>query len=146
MDWVVEKATELGVVRIVPIVTRYTVAKGDHAERWRRIALAAAKQCGRTRMPAVDAPRPIATVLGEAWPGLRLVAWEEEHAARLADLPAAADAVTMLIGPEGGLDATEVAAARAAGFTTVTLGRRVLRADTAAVVAMTLCQQRWGDG
>ena len=52
----------------------------------------------------------------------------------------------MLIGPEGGLDAGEVDAARAAGFTTVSLGRRVLRADTAALVAIALCQQRWGDG
>lgn len=146
MDWVVEKATELGVTRIAPVVTRYTVARGDHTDRWRRIALAAAKQCGRTRIPAVDAPRPIADVLGEAWPGLRLVAWEEEHAARLTDLPDTTQAVTLLIGPEGGLHADEVDAARAAGFTTVTLGRRVLRADTAAVVAVALCQQRWGDG
>jgi 16S rRNA (uracil1498-N3)-methyltransferase len=146
MDWVVEKATELGVVRIAPLITRYTVALGNHAERWRRIALAAAKQCGRTRIPTVDAPRPLAAVLGDTWPGLRLVAWEEEHAARFADLPDVASAVTLLIGPEGGLDAAEVAAARAAGFTTVTLGHRVLRADTAAVVAMALCQQRWGDG
>ena len=146
MDWVVEKATELGVVRIAPVVTRYTVARGDHAERWRRIALAAAKQCGRTRIPAVDPPRPLADVVAERWPGLRLVAWEEERAARFADLPDAARFVTMLVGPEGGLEGAEVDAARAAGFTTVTLGRRVLRADTAALVAMTLCQQRWGDG
>jgi 16S rRNA (uracil1498-N3)-methyltransferase len=146
MDWVVEKATELGVARIAPVVTRFSVARGDHAERWRRIATAAAKQCGRTRIPAVDAPRPIAAVVAETSPGLRLVAWEEERAARLADLPDGARAVTMLIGPEGGLHADEVDAARAAGFTTVTLGRRVLRADTASVVAVALCQQRWGDG
>lgn len=146
MDWVVEKATELGVVRIAPMVTRHTVARGNQTERWRRIALAAAKQCGRTRIPAVDSPRPVAAILGDAWPGLRLVAWEEERAARLDDLPRVAAAVTVLIGPEGGLDAAEIATARAAGFTTVTLGQRVLRADTAAVVAMALCQQRWGDG
>lgn len=146
MDWVVEKATELGVVRIAPVVTRYTVARGDHTARWRRIALAAAKQCGRTRIPAVDAPRPLDDVVGEPWPGLRLVAWEEERAARLADLPDAARAVVLLVGPEGGLEVAEVDAARAAGFTTVSLGRRVLRADTAAVVATALCQQRWGDG
>jgi len=146
MDWVVEKATELGVARIAPVVTRFSVARGDHAERWRRIATAAAKQCGRTRIPAVDAARPLDVALADTWPGLRLVAWEEEQAAKLADLPDAANAAVMLIGPEGGLDASEVDAARAAGFTTVSLGRRVLRADTAALVAIALCQQRWGDG
>ena len=146
MDWVVEKATELGVARIAPVVTRFSVARGDHHERWRRIATAAAKQCGRTRIPAVDAARPLDVALRADWPGLRLVAWEEEQAAKLADLPAKTSAAVMLIGPEGGLDAAEVDAARAAGFTTVSLGRRVLRADTAALVAIALCQQRWGDG
>jgi 16S rRNA (uracil1498-N3)-methyltransferase len=65
---------------------------------------------------------------------------------RLTDLPSAAGAVTIAIGPEGGFHADEVAAARASGFTTVSLGRRVLRAETAALVALALCQHRWGDG
>jgi 16S rRNA (uracil1498-N3)-methyltransferase len=146
MDWVVEKATELGVARIAPAVTRYTVADKGTVERWRRIALAAAKQCGRTRIPTVDAPRPVAELWTAAWPGLRLVAWEDEAAVRLTDLPSAAAAVTVAIGPEGGFHADEVAAARANGFATVSLGRRVLRAETAAVVALALCQHRWGDG
>jgi 16S rRNA (uracil1498-N3)-methyltransferase len=146
MDWIVEKATELGVVHLAPVVTRHTVARGDHVERWRRIARAAAKQCGRTRIPTVDPPRKLADALVAGWPGLRLLAWEDEPAVRLADLPARADAVTVLIGPEGGFAGAEVAAARAAGFTTIRLGRRVLRAETAAVVATALCQQRWGDG
>jgi 16S rRNA (uracil1498-N3)-methyltransferase len=146
MDWVVEKATELGVSRIAPVVTRYTVGRGEPVERWRRIALAAAKQCGRTRIPAVEAPRPLATALAGAWPGLRLIAWEDETSIRLSDLAERTPAVTMLIGPEGGFDAAEVEAARAAGFSTIRLGRRVLRAETAAVVATALCQQRWGDG
>jgi 16S rRNA (uracil1498-N3)-methyltransferase len=145
MDWVVEKATELGVARIAPVVTRFTVARGDHVERWRRIALAAAKQCGRTRLPVVEAPRPLADAVGDAWPGLRLMAWEDEDAVRLTDLPSAASAVCVLVGPEGGFDAAEVATARAAGFRTVTLGRRVLRAETASVTVVALCQHRWGD-
>lgn len=146
MDWVVEKTTELGVSRIVPVTTRFTVARGAHLERWRRIAVAAAKQCGRTRIPVVDAPRPLADVVAQPWPGLRLLAWEDEHAVRLAGLPDATPAVTLLIGPEGGFDDAEVARAGDAGFVTVTLGRRVLRAETAAVVATALCQHRWGDG
>ncbi len=146
MDWVVEKATELGVARIAPVATRFTVAHGDHVARWRRIALSAAKQSGRTRIPVVDAPRPLADALGAPWPGLRLMAWEDETAVRVADLPVTAAAVCVLVGPEGGFDAGEVAAARAAGFRTMTLGRRVLRAETAAIVATALCQHRWGDG
>lgn len=146
MDWVVEKTTELGVTRIVPVTTRYTVARGAHLERWRRIVVAAAKQCGRTRIPVVDEPRPFADVVRQPWPGLRLLAWEDEQSVRWADLPAATGAVTLLIGPEGGFDDGEVAAARAAGFVTVSIGRRVLRAETAAIVATALCQHRWGDG
>jgi 16S rRNA (uracil1498-N3)-methyltransferase len=145
MDWVVEKATELGVARIVPVTTRYAVARGDHGPRWRRIALAAAKQCGRTRIPVVDAIRPLADVLASAPPGLRLLAWEDEDARRLGDLPAVTAAATLVVGPEGGFHPDEVTAARAGGFVTVTLGRRVLRAETAAIVAVALCQHRWGD-
>jgi 16S rRNA (uracil1498-N3)-methyltransferase len=146
MDWVVEKVTELGVARIAPAITRYTVVASGAVERWRRIALAAAKQCGRTRIPTVDVPRPVAELWAAEWPGRRLVAWEDEAAVRLADLPASVAAVTIAIGPEGGFHPDEVAAARTAGFATVTLGRRVLRAETAAVVAVALCQHRWGDG
>ena len=146
MDWAVEKATELGVTRIAPILTRYVVGRGSAVERWRRLALAAAKQSGRTRVPTVDAPAPLSAVLGGTWPGLRLVAWEDEAAVRVHDLPATTAAVVVVVGPEGGLHQDEVDAARAAGFTTITLGRRVLRAETAAVAAVALCQHRWGDG
>ncbi len=146
MDWVVEKATELGVTRIAPILTRYVVGRGSAVERWRRLAVAAAKQSGRTRIPTVDAPAPLSAVLAGAWPGLRLVAWEDEAAVRVRDLPATTAAVVVVIGPEGGLHQDEVDAARAAGFTTITFGRRVLRAETAAVAAVVLCQHRWGDG
>src|SRR4030095_10142371 len=116
MDWVVEKATELGASPLAPVVTRFTIARGEPLERWRRIALAAAKQCGRTRIPGIDPPRPIGTALADGWPGLRLLAWEDEASVRLVDLPDRAAAVTMLIGPEGGFDPAEVEAARAAGF------------------------------
>lgn len=146
MDLVVEKATELGVRRIVPVATRRTVRHGDHAERWRRIAVAAAKQSGRTQVPAVDAPRPLADVVAGDWPGLRLLPWEGEPTRTLGDLPAAAAAVVALLGPEGGLAEDEVALAIAGGFVTVTLGPRILRAETAAIAVAAHCQRRWGDG
>jgi 16S rRNA (uracil1498-N3)-methyltransferase len=145
MDLVVEKATELGVRRLAPVLTRHALGQGVRVERWRRIAVAAAKQSGRTRVPDVDPPRPLAELVGLAWPGLRLVAWEAERDVPLAALSAAADAVVVLVGPEGGFADDEVAAARAAGFTPVTLAPRVLRAETAAIVAAALCLHRWGD-
>jgi 16S rRNA (uracil1498-N3)-methyltransferase len=145
MDLVVEKATELGVRRIVPVTTRHVVGRGARTERWRRIALAAAKQSGRTTVPTVEAPVPLARLLANAWPDVRLLAWEDERTTPFAALPATAEAAIVVLGPEGGFDDTEVADARAQGFLTVSLAPRVLRAETAALVAVALCQQRWGD-
>ena len=146
MDWVIEKATELGVARIIPMTTRYTVAHGAPLERWRRIALAASKQCGRTRVPAIDAVRPIDQVLRDSWSGLKVVAWEDPAAPRWQTLPGQASEVIVVVGPEGGFHLDETATAQAAGFVLASLGRRILRAETAAVVAAALCQHRWGDG
>lgn len=145
MDLVVEKAVELGVRRIAPVTCRRVVGLGARTERWRRIALAAAKQCGRTEVPVVDPPRPLADLVRLEWPGLRLLAWEEERERPLAALPAAARAVVVVVGPEGGLAEDEVADARARGFASLTLAPRILRAETAAIVAAALCQHRWGD-
>jgi 16S rRNA (uracil1498-N3)-methyltransferase len=147
-ELVIEKATELGVRRIVPFRARHAIGcppAGDRLERWRRIALAAAKQSGRTRVPEIEAPAPLATVVRRDWPGLRLVAWEGEHDTPLVALPAEATAVVVVVGPEGGLADDEVADARAHGFVTVTLASRILRAETAALAAVVLCQHRWGD-
>jgi len=146
MDVVIEKATELGVRTIAPMLTSRCVAERGHVARWRRIALAAAKQCGRTCLPAIEEPVPLATRLEAAWPGLRLIAWEEATAPGWDRLPDAATSVVVLLGPEGGFTADEAAGAQAAGFRPVSLGGRVLRAETAALVAAALCQHRWGDG
>jgi len=146
MDLVVEKATEIGVTRLAPVVTRHTIGTRAPVERWRRIALAAAKQSGRTVVPTVDSPRPFAELIRAAWPGLRLLAWEGEATTGLAALPAGARELIAVVGPEGGFADAEVADARACGFVTVRLSPRVLRAETAAVVAAALCQHRWGDG
>ncbi len=146
MDLVVEKATELGVQRLAPVVTAHVVGRGAPLERWRRVAVAAAKQSGRTRVPAIDAPVPLDALLAAPWAGLRLVPWEGESARRLDELPARAAAVIALIGPEGGLAPDEVARARTHGFEALTLGPRVLRAETAAIAIAAHCQRRWGDG
>lgn len=145
MDLVVEKATELGVAAIAPVVSRHAVGRGAAVARWRRIALAAAKQCGRTSVPAVAEPVDLRTLLAAPRAGLGVLAWEGEETRRLADLPAVASAVTLVVGPEGGFATDEVEAARGHGFTTLRLAPRVLRAETAALVAVALCQHRWGD-
>jgi 16S rRNA (uracil1498-N3)-methyltransferase len=145
MDLIVEKATELGVHRFAPMTTEHVVGGAAHVERWQRIAVAAAKQSGRTRVPAIDPPAPLAAVVAQPWPGVRLLPWEDEPARRLDELPSRAAAAVALIGPEGGFTPDEVALARAHDFVPLTLGPRVLRAETAAIVVAAECQRRWGD-
>lgn len=146
LTFVVEKATELGVRRIAPVHTERTVRDRIDVERLRRVARAAAEQSGRPQVPVVDPPQPLATLVAAPWPGLRVLPWEDERSARIGTLPTAAEAIVALTGPEGGFTAAEVALARTHGFVTVTLGPRVLRADTAAVAVAALLQSRFGDG
>ncbi len=145
MDLVIEKATELGARRILPVLSRFAVGRGARIERWHRIAMAAAKQSGRSVVPAVEAPLPLTELVRRPWEALRLIAWESERDVPLAALPTPADAVVVAVGPEGGFAEDEIADARAHGFVTVTLAPRVLRAETAAIVAAALCLHRWGD-
>ncbi|MGZ5180813.1 MAG: 16S rRNA (uracil(1498)-N(3))-methyltransferase [Ramlibacter sp.] len=142
MDWLVEKAAELGVASIQPLLTERTVVRlaGERAarrqEHWQSIAVAACEQCGGNRVPQVHAPRELAQ-----WSApdglLRCVLSLEPDALPLAQLAGSGDRpVLLLSGPEGGLSGREEAAARAAGFAAVTLGPRVLRAETAALAAL----------
>jgi 16S rRNA (uracil1498-N3)-methyltransferase len=116
---------------------------------WRAIAIAACEQCGRNRLPELAAPVTLAQLLGgEAGaataPGLRLLL-SPEASGTLADLKRPVTAVTVLVGPEGGLADEEEHSAVAAGFTAVRLGPRVLRTETAAIAALTLLQRELGD-
>jgi 16S rRNA (uracil1498-N3)-methyltransferase len=143
MDWLVEKATELGMAALQPLVCERSVLRlaGERAERkrehWQAVAVAAAEQCGRTRVPAVAPPLPLAAWLAG------LGAATADGAARWLLAPGAAPAalpagraLTVLSGPEGGLAPAEVTAARAAGFAPVGLGPRVLRAETAPLAVL----------
>jgi 16S rRNA (uracil1498-N3)-methyltransferase len=146
MDWIIQKTCELGVARIVPVLTERTVAPPlqtpARQQRWQRIAREAARQCGRADLPTIDAPLSLAAALAAVDANdLRLVLWEASVDRPLrAALPAVARATTLLVGPEGGFSAAEIAVAEAAGFTAVGLGRRILRVETAAVVAVALLQ------
>jgi 16S rRNA (uracil1498-N3)-methyltransferase len=150
MDVIVQKATELGVVRIVPVVSRRSVVRLDagqgasKAEHWRGIVVAACEQCGRNRLPVIEAPRPLLRHLGEAPPGgVRLVL--DPEAVRSDAAVEVGSAVELAIGPEGGFDAAEIEALRMSGFTGVSLGPRVLRTETAAIAGLAWLQARYGD-
>ena len=148
MDLVVQKTTELGVARVLPFeaersVVRLEPAKrGERAERWRRIAAEAARQCGRADIPEVRAPSSLEAALAALPPGGRVLLFHP-GGGRLEG--ATGGAVAAVVGPEGGLTDAEVRACEAAGATRAGLGPRVLRAETAAIVAVTLLQARFGD-
>jgi 16S rRNA (uracil1498-N3)-methyltransferase len=150
MDIVVQKATELGVKRIVPVTAERTVVRLNAAQaanrlrHWRAIAIAACEQCGRNKLPEITPPMTLQEFLVSGHPeGLRLVL-SPNGGLRARDLTASS-AATLLIGPEGGLSDAEHAAALAAQFRGLSLGPRILRTETAALAALAVIQQQLGD-
>ena len=151
MDWLVEKATELGVHRITPLMTERSVIRltGERAEKkqahWQAVAASASEQCGRNRVPVIDMPERL-----DAWLArqsaqadvvhgvLSLHASTQPLNALREGAAAMAKSWVLLNGPEGGLTDTEDKAARAKGFVALSLGERVLRAETAALGALAL--------
>lgn len=150
LDLVIEKATELGVSELVVFASERSLRSAalERVERWTRIAASAAKQCQRTTVPQIRGPIGFDALLREESAALRLLFWEDAAAGTL---PALAErhrscaSVLTVVGPEGGFSAPEAARAAAAGFAAVKLGGRILRAETAAIVTLTLCQFLWGD-
>jgi len=149
---VLEKGTELGVSRFVPLVSGRAQVKTEggsqRAERWRRIVTEAAEQCGRGRVPAVDPPLAFREAVRTA-PGLRLLPWEGERSQGLRtylhSVKPKPAIVSVLIGPEGGFSAEEAALAREAGCLAVSLGPRILRSETAGIVAAALVMHEFGE-
>ena len=142
IDWVAEKACELGVSRLVPVVTRRTIVDKLNLDRVRAHMVEAAEQCGRTAIPAVSEPIGLAALLRD-WPMERALIFADEAGGEpLATLCARMPApVAILIGPEGGFTPEERAAIRAVpGAVAASLGPRILRADTAAVAAVAVWQ------
>lgn len=142
MEWLVEKATELGVARLQPVVTQRTVVERMNLERLGAIAIEAAEQCGRTRLPTIAEPVRLAKLL-ESLDGLLLFADETGGQPMLKALvPGPA---TILIGPEGGFTPDERDRILAMGAVGVSLGPRILRAETAALAAVSLYMAGAGD-
>ncbi|MCS7158321.1 MAG: 16S rRNA (uracil(1498)-N(3))-methyltransferase [Blastocatellia bacterium] len=150
-DLVVQKATELGVHRIIPLLTRYVVM-GTYApgrlERWRRIALEAAKQSRRTRLVHIEEPQPVRDLLSRIHAPALFCAEREgvslrEIAKRWAEAPP--QRLIVFIGPEGGWADEEIEAARKAGAILLSLGPRILRTETAGLVVLSVAQFLWGD-
>jgi len=148
-DWVLEKGTELGVARFVPlicqrgVVLRQPPERRGREQRWRRIITEAAEQCGRSVLPEISPVTELDQALDSA-SGLRLLPWEEERAlglrkvlrqARAAEKTAGPPTVSLFVGPEGGFTRQEVERARARGVQVVSLGRRILRSETAGIAA-----------
>jgi 16S rRNA (uracil1498-N3)-methyltransferase len=147
MDWLVEKATELGVAAIQPVLTRRTVAERANAQRLAAIARAAAEQCERLSVPTVAEALPLHRVL-DAWDGLPLVVAMERTAAP--PLRRAVDGMpspcALLVGPEGGFEGAELDDLRRRPFVVpAALGPRILRAETAAVAGLAALQALVGD-
>jgi 16S rRNA (uracil1498-N3)-methyltransferase len=147
-DFIVEKAAEMGAARILPVQTEFTNAERIRQDRLQAHAIEAAEQCGGTYVPPVEDLRRLDEVLAD-WPADRHLVFADETLAgareALARAPAAAR-WAILVGPEGGFSEAERARLRALPFVTpVSLGPRILRADTAAVAALTLWQAERGD-
>jgi len=151
-SFVLEKAAELGVCGIRPLISQRTVAAGGAgqaaAARWRRIVESAVAQSGRTRLPLVHPLCSFEELIADpSPPELRILLWEHapEGLREVIDSRAPPRSVLVAIGPEGSWSEQEVQRARYAGFVAVRFGPRILRTDTAGIAALAVLQNRWGD-
>jgi 16S rRNA (uracil1498-N3)-methyltransferase len=156
-DLVVQKATELGVSKVLPVLTKQAdVRLRDEADaarrvsRWQRIALEAAKQSGRALVPSIAAPLLFSSLIeapseNEQWRVMFSEREGRELSETIKKAPASVAAITALVGPEGGWTDEEIAQAREGGWSLVTLGGRILRAETAAITVAALLQYLFGD-
>lgn len=151
MDWTLQKATELGVTAIAPVFTSRSVVRLDDRqarnklEHWQAVIVGACAQSGRRVVPPVHTPQRLRDYLSQPpIEGLRLVLSPNASIA-LTGLDKPPHNIELLIGPEGGLDADELQLAERSGFMPVRLGPRVLRTETASVVALSVLQALWGD-
>ena len=150
MDYTLQKAVELGVQHIVPVLCQFTNVKLDAGkkhkrhEHWWKIIINACEQCGRNRLPSLALTQELDEWLEIDANRLKLIL-HPGTSMQLSRLKSTQDRITLLAGPEGGFSDTEVALAEKHGYQTITLGPRILRTETAALAAITACQVMWGD-
>jgi 16S rRNA (uracil1498-N3)-methyltransferase len=151
MDLTIRKGVELGVSCITPLVTERSVVNlaGERLQRrqqhWLSIVTSACEQCGRSRLPVMNAPATLANWLTQADDGARLIL-APAQTTRIRQLPVpTTQRVTLMVGPEGGFTLDEYALAEAAGYTGINLGPRILRTETAAIASIAMLQAQWGD-
>jgi 16S rRNA (uracil1498-N3)-methyltransferase len=154
-DWIIQKATELGVARILPFTSARSIPKIPESKgeqklgRWRKIAAEAAEQCGRSDVPDVPGILSFEAVMDQAVPGsLKIIFWEAESERSLREIlegnTGDIEDVFAVVGPEGGFTPQEIDRARAAGFVAASLGSRVLRVETAALAVLAILQFELG--
>lgn len=154
MDWVIQKATELGIDRFVPVQTKHSVIKIqperlEHQRmRWQRIALEAAQQSERWTLPTIEVPTDLKNLFQQQAAAAKVILSERSRNLPLITVPLPTgpeQTVVVLIGPEGGWDLEELRQAADAGFQAATIGTRILRAETAAIAAISIVQSRLGE-
>jgi 16S rRNA (uracil1498-N3)-methyltransferase len=154
MDQILQKATELGVTRMIPVLTARSNVRLDadaalrKQQHWRGVVIAACEQCGRNRVPDVRQPLALAAALAEVGAELKLALSPDDGAAEFGKLLEAAGSIrsmALLVGPEGGFDPQEMGAAQQGGFHACRLGSRVMRTETAALAALAALQFAAGD-
>ncbi len=149
MDWVLQKACELGVTQISPLFTERTEVKlaGPRLEKkqqhWQQILISACEQCQRNILPTLNSPQPLNQFLEQAPAGEKWVLHHRDS--KGLDASQEVSQACLLIGPEGGLSDTEIEQAKTAGFAPLTLGPRIMRTETAPLAALSLLQHLWGD-
>lgn len=147
-EWILQKCTEAGVGEIIPVISERTLIRkasdvSGKQERWEKILREASEQCGRARIPVLRMPMTFGEAVRQGAKADRAVfCWEEEHQQSLSEvlsgLPDGAGTIAVMVGPEGGFSSEEAAAAGSAGWAPVTLGKRIYRMETAALVAVVL--------
>ena len=151
MDYTIQKAVELGVHWVQPLLTERSVVRPDperagrRRDHWRAVVASACEQCGRASLPPVRDPLPLSEWLDRLPPCSDKLVATPDASCGLTALPRPEGPLIVLVGPEGGLASQEIAAARDRGFEAFSLGPRTLRTETAAVVALSAAQLLWGD-
>lgn len=152
MDYLIQKAVELGVKEIIPFISLRSIPNYDESKslkrqsRWEKIAIEAAKQCGRGIVPKISSIKSYSQVLNLTSPtSFNIILWEREGIKLKEILKEKRNRVFFIVGPEGGLSVDEIENAKTKGFIPINLGKRILRAETASLCLISIIQYEWGD-